>query len=221
MGTDIHAVWQKRNNPAEAWQDIPSNWEQDRHYQLFAVLANVHNGYGFAGCPTGQSITPISNPRGLPKDFHTTDQEFYQVAIENIPPGDHEFFFKCGYVKENGKVNYSMGDHSHSWLSAAEMLEWFKFAPPIIKTGIISREVYNKWDNKSAPAEYCVIYGPDVVLTTVDNLASGNSPRNWTHIQVQWEEHLRLTLAYFFDEVQRLVDLHYPAEIRLVFGFDS
>jgi len=221
MGTDIHAVWQKRNNPAEDWQDIPSNWEQDRHYQLFAVLADVRNGYGFAGCPTGQPITPISPPRGLPTDFEHIDYE-HKLPWSTASTEDQKWWARFDERKPGDPIDYWMGDHSHSWLSATEMLEWFKFAPPVIKTGIISREIYNKWDNKSAPEAYCGgIHGSDVVLTTVDNLASGNSPRNWTHIQVQWEEHLRLTLAYFFDEVQRLVNLHHPAEIRLVFGFDS
>lgn len=58
MGTDIHGVFQAFDNGQ--WRDVESSYEQDRHYQLFAVLAGVRNGYGFAGVPTGEPVTPIA-----------------------------------------------------------------------------------------------------------------------------------------------------------------
>lgn len=215
MGTDIHGVWQKRVN--DRWEDIPSNYEQHRDYQLFAVLADVRNGYGFAGVPLGQSVTPISAPRGLPADFRAADGEHYRTSIDNVPPHAQKFYLKFNYVHGDGTIELSMGDHSHSWLTANEMLEWFKFAPPVLITGIIDRETYNKWDHKSEPESYCGgVYGPDVVMAN-----DPDTLQNWTHIRVTWEQHLRLSLAYFFDEVQRLHNLHHPAEVRFVFGFDS
>ena len=39
-------------------------WD-DRHYELFSVLANVRNGY---------NIEPISTPRGYPMDMHDVSQ---------------------------------------------------------------------------------------------------------------------------------------------------
>lgn len=93
MGCDIHAVFQKQN-PDESWTDIPcSEWNQDRHYFLFAWLANVRNGFGFAGVKTGNQIAPISEPRGLPEDFEV-DDSYYQL-----------------------------GDHSHSWLTLQEIID--------------------------------------------------------------------------------------------------
>ena len=47
-----------------------------RNYNLFAILANVRNGEGFAGCFTGERFNPIEDsPKGLPKDInpHTLD----------------------------------------------------------------------------------------------------------------------------------------------------
>lgn len=67
MGTDIHGVFQRHNGAA--WEDIASKYQQNRHYQLFAALAGVRNGVGFAGVPTGEAIKPIAEPRGLPADF--------------------------------------------------------------------------------------------------------------------------------------------------------
>lgn len=40
----------------------------NRNYDLFAALADVRNGVGFAGVKTGKAIEPIAMPRGIPDD---------------------------------------------------------------------------------------------------------------------------------------------------------
>jgi hypothetical protein len=47
MGTDVHAVFQTKLG--RRWVEVPSAWEQDRHYLLFSWLAGVRNGFGFGG----------------------------------------------------------------------------------------------------------------------------------------------------------------------------
>jgi len=74
MGTDIHAVMEIEKD---------GKWEQDltgvvpeyRNYNLFAIMADVRNGYGFAGCVTGKAVEPISKPKGLPDGYD--DEECY------------------------------------------------------------------------------------------------------------------------------------------------
>lgn len=90
MGTDIHAFFQAKKNGN--WEFVDSEYEQDRHYQLFSHLAGVRNGTGFAGVRTGDPVTPISEPRGIPSDF---------------------------VLGNNGEW---LGDHSYSWLTAEENL---------------------------------------------------------------------------------------------------
>ena len=60
MGWDIHIV-------AEVYDE--GNWQlsdvevpSDRNYWAFAVLADVCNGYGFAGTDKGDPIEPIRFP---------------------------------------------------------------------------------------------------------------------------------------------------------------
>ena len=84
MGTDIHGVFQRHDNTTGQWHDVPSNYKQDRHYQLFAVLADVRNGYGFAGIQTGEVVTPTSKPRGLPSDFAIEGEAHPLAALENM-----------------------------------------------------------------------------------------------------------------------------------------
>ena len=80
MGCDIHAVWQAKKDGK--WIDVESTWDQGRHYLLFSWLANVRNGYGFAGIPTYAPIKPITELRGLPNDFEYD---------EDRRMGDHSF----------------------------------------------------------------------------------------------------------------------------------
>jgi hypothetical protein len=211
MGTDIHGVWQKR--AGKEWQDIPSMYEQERHYSLFAVLAGVRNGYGFAGIRTGEPVTPIAEPRGIPADFACVDDEHPVASFDVIDDSRRE-------EQERDKdLNVWLGDHSHSWLTGAEILAWAETAPEVVKCGVLTREVYEKWDGKSCPENYNGgVMGARVVTIDDSGVARATTP-NWTHVSVHWDSSLKEDLAYFFDEVARLVAEH--GEIRFVFGFDS
>jgi len=93
MGTDIHfkletyedgmwkdqpfqIVWEGRK-PKFADRPIAPSVFANRNYNLFAILADVRNGHGFAGIRTGEGWPSIAANRGVPKD--------YQGEI----PGDH------------------------------------------------------------------------------------------------------------------------------------
>ena len=111
MGTDIHAAIEYRESSEHPWIALThlnkyfGRWEGepeltariqiDRDYDLFAILANVRNGRGFAGVVTGDGFNFIAPPRGLPVD---------------ITPEAAEF--GC------------TGDHSGSWLSLADILDF-------------------------------------------------------------------------------------------------
>lgn len=210
MGTDIHGVMQKK--VAGGWEDVPTEYNENRHYQLFAVLAGVRNGYGFAGCPTGDAVTPIAQPRGLPEDFDIEDGRHPIPALEIMSK------WRQKYHEEDESLEVWMGDHSHSWLSGQEMLDAFDHLPTITKTGILSREKYDRWDKSSAPSSYAGgVTGNGVVV--IGSIAEAGSHPEWTHIRCTWQRDLKDELAYFFDEVRRLVELH--GEVRYVFGFDS
>ena len=221
MGTDIHGVFQRQNPESKVWEDIPHNYPMERHYQLFAVLAGVHNGTGFAGVKTGERINPIAEPRGYPEGFVSKafeegcecDDLHPITSAEVIDPRRRE------WRADGDPMSIWMGDHSHSWLTADEMLAWFETAPTVVHTGILARGVYEEWDHKSRPASYCGgVSGWNVVLVE-DNAVMRDLTPNWTHIQCEWDASLKTELAYFFDEVARLKREH--GEVRFVFGFDS
>lgn len=151
MGTDIHFFAEYRDNPTAPWKFLPApptegympgddepdaegrpkgwpyrfgtvdttapgyvpgydnrhvgcgddrgylrNWFDDSNYRLFGMLANVRNGRGFADIVTGERVEPIAEPRGWPDDC--------------CPELDEE------------RTNI---DHTPTWLTVAEMQEYF------------------------------------------------------------------------------------------------
>jgi len=95
MGCDIHLhVEVKINGKWEHW----TNPSVDRNYDLFAKMAGVRNN---------GSITPISEPKGLPKDLSVVTQFAYE------------------YEKDDA--------HTESWLNRDEIKElaqWYENTYP-------------------------------------------------------------------------------------------
>lgn len=97
MGTDIHAAievndgksWKAIKHPNKyhgKWPDEPTDTTRldfGRNYSAFAILADVRNGYGFAGCDTGDGFIPISKPKGLPGDV--TAEALDALSNEHTP----------------------------------------------------------------------------------------------------------------------------------------
>jgi len=89
---------------------------QDRNYDLFAILANVRNGYGFAGVPTGEGFIPIADPRGLPEDI---SDELVRLANSDDIWKEFRDKYGAGWL----------GDHSWSWITLEELLsnDWDRY----------------------------------------------------------------------------------------------
>jgi hypothetical protein len=203
MGTDVHGIWQAKKNGK--WHDVESTWDQSRHYFLFSWLAGVRNGFGFAGVTTYDPIKPISEPRGLPDDFEggeehpVADPKVMGRRAEYIEPGESPVMW--------------MGDHSHSWLTADEILAAER-PGSIARTGVVTRAFYDAWDGKTPPESWSGgVSGRDIIVATAPNV-----PKEATHVRIKWTQS-DAGLDYFVDEVRRLKELH--GNVRLVFGFDS
>lgn len=188
MGTDIWSVFQARKDGA--WVNVESMYADDRHYYLFSHLAGVRNGTGFAGIKTGDPVTPISEPRGIPVDV---------VVDEDM--------------RLNGDEDMWLGDHSHSWLTADEILSHDWGSPA--RTAYCSVADFKGWDGGKPDFSTCGdIWGGKIVKAeTAEEITAAT-----THVRIHW-----ITGAdefqYFLDEVKRLKDLH--GEVRMIFGFDS
>ena len=172
---------------------------------------------GFAGVRTGEPVTPISKPRGYPADFVSEGPSDDGESCEDMHPIaslDAMDPRRRKWHTEGEPMSVWMGDHSHSWLTADEMLAWYANAPTVVKVGILSRSEYEAWDKTTAPESYCGgVSGPGVVIVN-DNAVEREQTPGWTYIRCEWHEILDQSLRYFFDEVARLKAEHGHALLR-------
>jgi hypothetical protein len=104
------------------WEDdleneFKSNPEDGRWYDKFSILANVRNGYGFAGVKTGSGFNYMSDYRGFPDD---TDPNF---------------------VEQNREWT-----HSHTWVGLEDFKN-FDWDARTFKDGVIKLSEYKKLRN--------------------------------------------------------------------------
>ena len=241
MGCDIHLRVEKQTKdgwkPAEEMipnkyageegepATLPARFYNGRNYDLFAILANVRNGRGFAGCDTGDGFTPIADPRGLPDD----------VSDE---------------VKEDSE-GWGCDGHSHSWFTLAELLA-FDWTQTTKKRGWINGPTAERWLRirqwEPAPEEYCgMVDGRDVQHISVEEMEQRlnaikarygeRTNHHWAEIEKAIARELGNTYAqaewgttyaqscenFWIDTMPKLLQLCQgkPKNVRIVFWFDS
>jgi len=225
MGTDIHCFAEVRNKSGK-WKvapfhnrksnrnDIVKDFYDDeqiteldlgRNYDLFAILANVRNGVGFAGVVTGEGFNFISQPKGLPNDM---DPLLVEYANKNL-------------------------DHTPSWLSLRSILD-FDWSQTTKHQGVVTAHQYTKWleNCDKSPDSYCGnVSGPGVKIISrqeMDELLYRGAIELVLHDTfqyytcVEWTEVYKDSCDHFWNEVIPLLKkLGKPEDVRLVFWFDS
>ena len=124
MGTDIHSIAQVKRDGR--WTTVAIGIDGDqRNYNTFAMLANVRNDYGFAGCRTSTGFPVIHEPRGLPEDLKTNEDNGFK------------------YLDEEPMY---LGDHSFSWCTLAELRRFIEDVAKKTEThivGVVDRATYD------------------------------------------------------------------------------
>lgn len=169
MGCDIHFYVEKRTPDgwvsADAWEPSPYEDESGRlrvdykkafysgrSYNLFAILADVRNGRGFAGCKTGDGFNPIAEPRGVPEDC-------------------------CVEYREEA-AGWEGDGHSHSYFTLAELLA-YDWTQVTTQQGWVNIAEWARWRDKGKPDGWSggVMGGEVKHLTTEDFEAAWQSVR--------------------------------------------
>lgn len=196
MGTDIHWVWEKKT--ARGWKKI-DGLSEDRDYLLFAWLADVRNGFGFAGAPSHVPIPCIHPCRGLPSD-----------SLVRTDPDSGACVYGRGKGAKGAKW---LGEHSFSWLTGAEILAAPK-VEVLRRIGIVTLEEFFACSAEGRiPREwYGGLWGPSVVVSKPSDVTEKT-----THVQMTWD--VPQPLQWFVDAVKALQEQH--GEVRVLFGFDS
>lgn len=147
MGCDIHLYVERKRNgeweSVEKWSkeddedvarvDYTDCYYTGRNYDLFAILADVRNGSGFAGVDTGDGFNPIDAPRGLPDDA-------------------------CEQIKALSE-SWGVDGHSHSHFTLAELIafDWMQTTKCRGYIDAPTFEEFDRWrrDRGMMPEEWC------------------------------------------------------------------
>ncbi|MBX3321184.1 MAG: hypothetical protein KF890_14985 [Nitrospira sp.] len=239
MGCDIHFRVEKRVDgewkPAEQmvanqyWEPgsdepetNPKELYDGRNYSLFAILADVRNGRGFAGCDIGNGFNPIAPPRGLPPDVSKSVSE------------DSERWGGDG--------------HSHSWFTLAELLA-YDWTQTTKQRGYVNGLEAEEWFRMRAwdvrPKSYCGDVGGGGVRkisigemeTIITGIKTELKDQPWETIQdtirtrlrsvyaqAEWEiDYASCCKDFWYGTIPKLLQIApgKPENVRIVFWFDN
>ena len=195
-------------------------WFDTRNYNAFAILANVRNGRGFAGCETGAGFKFIAEPRGLPEDM---SEELLRGVLL------YEHNYDDAFASDDDMAIDDFGDHSQSWVTLAELLavNWDEGAT---QYGVIP---FPAWKPGEAPKDYSAwISGGNIVIIDARNrdefavhleaqrLADTGKE---VYVQIAWGETYKEAAGDLYTRLlPALKSLGGdPNDVRIVFGFDS
>lgn len=239
MGCDVHFFVEKRvegkwvsadkwtidqddepPTPRVQWSD---SFYSDRNYNLFAILADVRNGRGFAGVKTGEGFNPISPARGLPDDVSA------DVGME--------------------AMRWAGDGHSHTFMTVQELLDYDWTQTTNLEGDMCAME-FERWERYdrskgNGPDSYAgAITGRDLVRIDEDKLREmlakkkaeleKNNVRGpaWKEAmdaefgkcitRSSWEIPYYKCASNFLAEcLPRLLRLGKPADVRIVCWFDN
>jgi len=226
MGCDIHMYVEKKekdnwvkvgdvfDNPYYEPEGPDYSWNtpktdqpySGRNYDLFAILADVRNGYGFAGCDTGNAVEPIDYPRGLPDDV----SKEIQVCSDE----------------------WGCDGHSHSYFTIREILD-HNWSKKKVHRGWVDMDGYSSYLDNGKPSSWCGgVHGPlKVSNEEMEKILKGEvdeTPENilGCYTQIQWETEQWEDCRFFLETVKQIQEVFEEEglgvdDVRLVFWFDN
>jgi len=103
MGTDIWPQAEVKRNGC--WERANIEIPSKRNYWTFAILAGVRNGQGFAGCDLGDSVQPIAEPRGIPRDTSLAKDDLGYHSFSWVTLGELLALDLDALITERGMVS--------------------------------------------------------------------------------------------------------------------
>lgn len=135
-----------------------------RNYDVFSILANVRNGYGFAGVLTSSGFNPITSGRGIPDDLSDEIRAHLKRLGYDVVGGTLEYHRDGEEEDDDGEGLYeklekepegywSLGEHSFTWVTLQEIFD-FDWSQTITKTGWVSPVEFLEYRKHGSPTSY-------------------------------------------------------------------
>jgi hypothetical protein len=230
MGTDIHLYveeyrdgeWREVLGPYVR-KDSPDRrtwdpyWQYDRfdhghpdpwarQYNLFAFLADVRNGTGFAGVSTGKPVTPQFPHRGIPEDTSYCEPEYdedgYRISGHEWL-GDHSFTY--AYLDELLNAPWDMEFHSQGTVNLTEYQVFKDKGIPNSWSGGVYGGSTAHWSNEEFEKRI-----EDKVITQHD----------YTTVHWKWKPLWKCNFHRWVTETLKPM-FEDPSQVRVLMGFDS
>ncbi len=241
MGCDIHFYVERRENDrwvtCDRWVeedgiiDVPygESLYDERNYDLFAILAGVRNGRGFARDDTGEGFVPLAAPRGVPEDCCPEYKRLWEEAGEHTPS-------HCT-VAELLAYDWTRETTKGGILDLSEYLRWrphyasHKEWPRVWSSGIggpgiVIREAQeieqalegiDAWEIAHRRQDDAVSHRLHVSVAELEY-----NHRNRVHVHAQWKAtYGRCARTFLSATMPKLWRLGHPAQVRCLFYFDS
>lgn len=208
MGCDIHIAVEVRG-PDRTWRLLRDGYDGDpdeRDYNVFAFLANVRNGFGFAGTYRHEPVGPQFPDRGLPVDRE-----------------------EAAYETDDEEGLLWLGEHSFTWASFAELRDapWgVEFTSGgVVKSADLPAD-YPVLGVSWIPQSWCGgIGGPGIqTMSTEEWTAAGCPRRPKLHVSVQWRWTPLVDCSYrqwVAGPLAQVAALYGEDNVRVLMGFDS
>lgn len=140
---------------------IHPEWLKDRNYDVFAILANVRNGTGFAGIKTSSGFDPIDTPRGLPDDLSAEVVAHLKRLGQRVEGGeiiwerqdDEEGEDIYEEMEKERDGYWSFGEHSFSWVALSEIVD-YDWERGVVKEGWVDPWNYELWRTEGRPSSW-------------------------------------------------------------------
>jgi hypothetical protein len=211
-----------------------------RNYNLFAILADVRNGSGFAGCDTGDGFNPIAAPKGLPEDV--TPEVKAESDGWDIDGHSHSYFT----VAELKAYNWQQTTKHRGWVDAWNFEVWRREGKPngwsggisgssiehvsnqflarLIDSGDIQWEgeepTKTSWEGRS----YSTPLGRSMAKVgfPTGTLGADIAKGQKYYTLVEWEETYAESAEHFLNKtLPALEELGSADDVRIVFWFDN
>lgn len=172
-----------------------------RNYTLFAILANVRNDYGCAGCDIGDPLNYIDEPRGLPLDVSPFIAQEYAI--------------------------WDGGAHSASYFTLQELLD-FDWTQIATRRGYVTENGFTQYKREGQPSYWCGGFSgatlKDIPNSEMEAIISGvkeREPGIKYYTQIEWKEPYMDAVDIFYDNIMKLKEIVDPENTRIVFWFDN